>query len=658
MTQIIPNPRGSSLYNVLAGPQRKTLRLLGLSLIFGLLIGILYVTPASALTPADIPSDIATEINSYNNICAGIPRKYAYYTWISLQGLPKQHRVLPIDYRANNVNLQYNVLIFLCHDIVNENGATYPGLPRDGRPSGASLDFSDQYISNVTADKGSFFNPPERATNRISKNNSSRYWFANPNVFTYNFDPPPPFLTSFDTKISVRNSFINKYSNGPYVCVSGGGVTQKRPPQDPDYGCPYTTPEYSIRFDPGVVPIVDPTPNVSCLNVTTIPTGDLEAGSLGTFLLTVGYGSTGPLSGGAKAQIGFNGSSGPPNAVDGPGGGTTSHNFAYPTAAGVYPVTITFSGGNSPPGTITCPDKITVSRKPYFRVFGGDVLAGAVGAGPECGVWGGGSSAGAILGFNKSFGKGAGTQLVTQALAPNTEFSSGRGMPGSAGVPDNVLAYAGGGTYGGGFGVTDCPEDYWARRNEPPFTGSAGSNLTGMLTGKYNNSGSLSLSGVVGAGKKIMIFVDGDVTINNDITYAAAADVKDIPSLIIIANGDIYIQDNVSNVSGVLVAQPVGGAGGTVYTCSNGSAAPNIAFVANQCAAKQLTITGSVVARTVKLYRTISTYSKSISEEPRTSPDAAEKFIYSPEVWMRPNGFKSTPGYGGYDSITSLPPVF
>lgn len=620
-----------------------------LTLLLGMTVGTIYAPRASALVPTDIPGDVAGAVTNYNSLCQGNPNKYSYHPWISKAGDPQTDAVIDVPYDTTSVPLQFNTLIFLCHDIVIENGANYPGLPRDGRPTTNALTASYRYIQDVgVSPTGVIAGSPAGSTNTIGYNGQSRYWFGNPNGFTYT---SAPLKNNIDITITVRSVAVNNYRNGSsYVCVAGGGAAPRRPPAAPDYGCPGDTSTFRIRLNVGP-PITND--QFSCDSVTP---SELEAGTTGSFNLIAGIGAPTPLSGGARAAITFNGSEGPMNFVD--GSTNVSSSFSVPSA-GVYPVSIRFIGGNSGDVTLNCP-KITVSKKPYFRVFNGDVLVGSA----NCPGWGlPTGSAGQILALSNGSGKGAGTQLISQAMGGIDGFSSAQGNVAPAPGPDKGLSFASSGTYGGNFGSGTCPKDSWARHQTTYPSPRSNVGDPNMVTGEYYAAGDLNLSGTVAVGKKLVIYVNGNVTITDSILYAAGATtVQDIPSLTIIARGNIYVQANVSNIDGVLIAQPdASSARGTVYTCSEGGAPPSETYMANNCD-NHLTITGSVTARTIKLLRTFGTFKNARNDEKYNDVNAqftaAERFIFSPEVWIRPNKVMKTPNLGGYDDITSLPPVF
>ena len=323
----------------------------------------------------------------------------------------------------------------------------------------------------------------------------------------------------------------------------------------------------------------------------------------------------------------------------------------------------------------------------YFEVNGGDVTAGAsfVPGPVATGVCGATVDKGGIVGWNNNLSPaytGAGGQYATFSLSQIQEFvtnqDNGRTQNGepngltfankkeaSSGVPDvNPSA----GLYGGMFGDVPCV-DYW--KDKPPLpTPLPGGPVSGWPDGDYLITanvvlGALGIPDNIPDGKNIRLFVDGDVAINGDITYANTSwtSRKQIPSFKLIVHGSIYIKPLVGTLDGLYAAIPTTGESnknnqfsapnaGTITTCSQSDFAsydPNLAlsngmFVA--CSARPLVFNGSVAAQQLWLLRS---YGAIITGQ------SAEVFNYQPEIWLKPNGSK---GYAPeYQSIIGLPPV-
>lgn len=434
-------------------------------------------------------------------------------------------------------------------------------------------------------------------------------------------------------------------------------------------------------------------PKLACGGLTTSP-ADPEDGDPFTFIVSFRNIGTGQLdSMPAKLAVNFPGYytniDTSYSARPLPAGGTASSTpISITAAAGVYTVSWNVTGDPQAnqlvdpftPGT--CRQQVSVSKKPYLRVFGGDVMAGGV---TSCGNWLPSSgTSGSILAFSKSdgsaalSGKGAGTQLLAQALSAINGFSSAQHRAAAASpLPDKGLTFAntGASLFGGAFGLGNCPPDYWGNPTAitgiPPITLP----MDFTLSGSYLSSGLLVITPLIGGGtvangKKIIYYVDGDVHIKQNITYQTVpgwSSPDDIPSFTLIARGNIYIDPGVTQLDGTYIAQPrPGNSGGTLYTCQ--FLPPSYVDVATDCI-NPLTITGAVVARTVKLQRSSGTVREANPRDcPRTLPGsaiyacnssstAAEQFIYTPEVWIRSNLLRRPSRPSTYDAVSNLPPV-
>lgn len=306
---------------------------------------------------------------------------------------------------------------------------------------------------------------------------------------------------------------------------------------------------------------------------------------------------------------------------------------------------------------------IPIANKPYARVFGGDVSAGndlAVTPG-ACTP----NSNAAVVGWSKrSTGNfaGAGAQFGVYALSAIQDFASALGSPASANAqaPDglsfaNTSTNPSIGTYGGNFGQVPCIPNYYATK--PDITLPLPPSFTAMVTGSYEATGTTTITGgIVDRNERIALFVDGDLFINGNITYAAGTwTFAETPTLRLIVRGNIYVGRTVTQLDGLFVAQKMNASTGNFYTCATGaSALPLNGALYNLCNSK-LTINGAVVADRLHLLRTVGTLAQSNPSESSTANAASEVFNYSPAHWLRqPLEPAPTPGY---DAIISLPPI-
>ncbi len=329
---------------------------------------------------------------------------------------------------------------------------------------------------------------------------------------------------------------------------------------------------------------------------------------------------------------------------------------------------------------------VTNPKLPYARVYGGDVIAGM----PQgCQGWTEDESltsfsnftSAHILAYTSGSGttfKGSGVQLAAQALGGIYGFTTASTRTVDPKLSKGLsFSGTGGGTYGGGFGGTPpCPADYYSQHTGGAPSGALASNVSGV----YESAGNLSISGDVANGKKMVIFVNGDVQITGNTTLNIAntawSSVGNIPSLWLIVKGNIYIQPNVTQVEGVYIAQPrdsknvnlddPAATGGFIYTCANGAAAPTEPMLTSTAAGgcgRKLSINGSLTALGLRLYRTngdISTQAinNETAAQARADVNIAEVFQFTPEFWLAGcNAGLNLCAQPGVPSIYSLPPV-
>ncbi|HSX30226.1 MAG TPA: hypothetical protein VLE73_06745 [Candidatus Saccharimonadales bacterium] len=317
----------------------------------------------------------------------------------------------------------------------------------------------------------------------------------------------------------------------------------------------------------------------------------------------------------------------------------------------------TFGGG---PDTFeSC---VQVGAKPYFRAYKGDVSAGN-GFPTTCTT-----SNSSIVAWNKenpSF-SGAGTQYAAYAMNRVHDFATAYGNTAGA-VPGTSLAFAnttavGASIFGGLFGSLPCVPDYYARRTLTTTQPLPSGNLPSLPNGlrSFTATGPITVHGNVTPGQQSVIYVDGDVLIDGDITYAGSWNINNMPLLQLVVRGNIYISENVTQLDGIYIAQPSTATNGIIFTCANPGlpgipVATTDPLVFSRCR-NTLTINGSFIARQVQLLRTRGTLSQSSSLEAPAGGNIAEVFNYSPATWIQQPPVPSDM-MEGYDAITSLPPV-
>ncbi|HSW65917.1 MAG TPA: hypothetical protein VLI54_02160 [Bacillota bacterium] len=398
----------------------------------------------------------------------------------------------------------------------------------------------------------------------------------------------------------------------------------------------------------------------------------VDAGSSVTFNYTVNNTLSGTATGiacnlYANNYTGFHAIPSPADATGGPPAGPTCTNTFGPGITNLGSETV----NNLPANTSVCrtvyvnPNKPTggislgyeacvyVTAKPYFRTYGGDISAGN-GQPAACGT----SVNAAIVSWNREsaggFG-GAGVQYAGYALDVIYDVATDLGNAAGSAAPPAGLSFAnttasGPSNYGGSFGAASLPciADYYGT---PTGTLLPAIHPLPSLNDTYTASGPVTLSGDVPPGKKVVIYVNGNVIINGPIRYPGTWSVDDIPLFAVIAKGNIYIDGSVGELNGTYIAQ-----GGTIYTCASGQvpAVPTSAGFYASCSGS-LVVNGAFIAQQVQLLRAKGSVGLSSAGETNASTNIGEIFNYNPAFWIpQPTSGKTTVDY---DAITSLPPI-
>jgi hypothetical protein len=341
-----------------------------------------------------------------------------------------------------------------------------------------------------------------------------------------------------------------------------------------------------------------------------------------------------------------------------------------------------------------------VANKPYVRAYGADVTAGG-GFGTSCS-----DNNAFIKTYTRPIGElatksGSGVQLAAMALGEIRGFLSAtlrddlnpptqpRGLT-FANTDPTTVSDAGYGPLLGGNMSGDgwCKPDYY-QETQYPDNSKKSDNVTNWKTiintngqsqslndplianegqSKINPgpTGSVTLNGMSGYGKRHTMYVEGDVFIASNITYKDQYNAtNEIPNFTLVVKGNIYIANTVTTLDGLYIAQPNdAGKKGIIYTCATGvGVAPNSSQLFSDCGAegndKQLRVNGAFIAQRVVLNRTGHTLRESAPRESANDSKAAEIFNFSPEVYLSPPVFnpRSTLTSGEYKYITTLPPI-
>jgi hypothetical protein len=320
------------------------------------------------------------------------------------------------------------------------------------------------------------------------------------------------------------------------------------------------------------------------------------------------------------------------------------------------------------------PPSQAVEDYPYFRVYGGDISAGGT-----CSTTPN-ATTGSIYGWPTESNAvspgtwigGAGTQFAEAAMgviygaASATNNGTGTNNPAPTGLSfSNQSTDAVNDDYGGDSCGVDTPTSatiagYY--QSPPSSAGSfiSGASLSGddgVLYGGASTGDTIAAS-TIAAGQHTVLYVNGDVVISGNITFGSSSgspadswtSTSQIPSLWIIATGNISIAPNVTEIDGIYVAAGSGGTGGNIDTCNNSGGQTDSGYYA-ACYSK-LTVDGSLVAaNNVYLTRTFGTVSDSSATD--TGGNAAELFDFNPLLFLPTQTSLSS----GYQAISSLPPV-
>lgn len=175
-----------------------------------------------------------------------------------------------------------------------------------------------------------------------------------------------------------------------------------------------------------------------------------------------------------------------------------------------------------------------------------------------------------------------------------------------------------------------CINDYISRYSSVPVTAEPGSiDIGARGNGTWHVTGNRQFTGNIPAGAQQIYLVEGDVTITGDLRYPASyTNLGQIPSLVIIATGNVTVQSGVRQMDGVFITR------GTFATCDPGPGNLSVS-ICNQ----QLVINGAVAANNVSLLRTAGADGN--DDTARKQP--AEMFNFNAELYIR-NALNGTNG--------------
>lgn len=301
---------------------------------------------------------------------------------------------------------------------------------------------------------------------------------------------------------------------------------------------------------------------------------------------------------------------------------------------------------NSYPADATDTQCVVIAKSPYVQFLGGDVWAGggfaalgpctnganittvtrshalADGTTPGSGA----AYAAFALGRVTTFGSASMALVTTTGVGKAWTFSN-----------NNVATL-------GNFGASPhCIPDYVSQYQSLPPQGGGTFDMAGGNQQRHI-VGNATLHGGIGNGIQKLFLVEGDVTIDNDITYPANyGNGSSIPSIVVIATGNIYVNAGVKQLDGIFITRK------TFYTCWP-KTEPATTGICNN----QLVINGSVSANAVDLFRTAGAEGAT----PAQQKQSAETFNMSPEMFLNNALDATTQAVITTSNVRELPPRF
>jgi hypothetical protein len=295
---------------------------------------------------------------------------------------------------------------------------------------------------------------------------------------------------------------------------------------------------------------------------------------------------------------------------------------------------------------------VTIAKTPYVHFMGNDVWAGGgfAATNPACNT----SAKIQTVAHTLSDGSGAGSasEYAAFALGRITNFgSSNKALINPAGPAGKALTFSNLNAVNlGQYGAPQhCITDYVAQYNKTPNDGgypvaiNVGSQPDGT---QLNLSGSRTFSGNMPVGSRQIYLVEGDVTITGNITYPANYNgLSELPSLVVIATGNMTVNRDVTQMDGLFIAR------GQFFTCD---VAVGTTLSVNPPCEKQLTVNGAVVMGQLQLLRTFGAQGSNNTE--RKQP--AEVFRFNSEMYLRSALTGNNPNLLQTINQIDLPPRF
>lgn len=354
---------------------------------------------------------------------------------------------------------------------------------------------------------------------------------------------------------------------------------------------------------------------------------------------------------------------------------------------------------------IFAPSASAEIRKPYLKVYSGDVFIGG---------W---FNQGSVTCSNASQDRYQAPDYVSQAVKADTKYKGGllafKDVDGSnrpvgttvdfglaaLGLVENLaaskygaasgqtatapdqLTFAnkdGTGYYQGPYPQTHCIPDYFGTKQNNPATwpGSVNSDTPSKQYKIVAGGSPATVSNneiKLRAKQRITLFVDGSAFISRNVSYEGNYKFDEIPQFTMVVKGNIYIAPQVKKLQGWYIAQPSESDpdnSGQIWTCHDPTVEkPSDNWLYSNCRNEVLRIDGAFTAKQVLFTRLKGDLSKAKYNEQPTdfdsgcncsvNPNIAEIFVYHPEVVLSGAFFNENPDSGyTIQSLVNLPPVF
>lgn len=309
---------------------------------------------------------------------------------------------------------------------------------------------------------------------------------------------------------------------------------------------------------------------------------------------------------------------------------------------------------------------VDIVNMPYVSFYGGDVgVGGRFANQPNCAS---GTPQANIRTNMNTNNLGSGVEFAAFVTGTIGGFRTAKATPGD---PPRELAFANTGAVGsaGLFGSVGCIKNYFENINllTPEVSTTVNFNRSGNFYYTPPAGTPITLGGALGNGNRAGIYIDGDLIIDdNVIANESWNNISQIPALHVFVRGNIYIQSNVTTITGLFVAMPDGsGNRGRIITCATitrpvSAVSPENLY--SQCGAAsntRLVVRGALEAAGIDYLRTAYSLRDAISGDEREAgtSKAAEVIELVPELLMvAPESIRKE-DHNMHDFFTTLPPI-